>query len=183
MSWNWPIFWPHSVRVFRVVDAAPVAFVDDAQCHQRDAEVVRRQSSRVGALAAMAAGVLLGLTEQPIGSQPHVVEEQFAGRRRHHAHLLERLALGQARHAGIEHERQHRSAATVDGATGAIVEFGVDEKDVGVGGVGDERLLPVEQVVLTVAPRGGLHPAEGIRARVGLGDRPGRDLVERHQFR
>jgi hypothetical protein len=99
---------------------------------------------------------------------------------RHHAHFLERLTLGQARHAGVEHERQHRSAAPFDRA---IVELGVDDQNIGVRAVGDERLVAVEKVVVAVTLDRGLHAAEGIRAGVGLGDRPRRDLFERHQFR
>ena len=57
------------------------------------------------------------------------------------------------------------------GITGSVFsEFGVHDQDVGAGPVGDECLLPVEDVVLTVALDVGFHAAERVRARVRLGD-------------
>ncbi len=63
------------------------------------------------------------------------------------------------------------------------VELGVDDDGVGVRAVGDERLLAVEDVVVAVTPDVGLHPAERVRAGVGLRDRPCRNLFHRHQRR
>ncbi|CFB95087.1 Uncharacterised protein [Mycobacterium tuberculosis] len=90
-----------------VIHTQPVAFVDDAQRHERHAEAFDGEIG-AGAVAAVPLGA-----KQAIRGQPHVVEEQLAGRRRHHAHLLERLALRQARHAGIEHKDQHRAVTPI----------------------------------------------------------------------
>ena len=108
-----------------------------------------------------------------------MVEEQLAGRRGVHAHLLERLGLLEPVHAAVEHERQHRLVAAVE--AGAVVELGVDDDRVGVRPVGDEGLLAVEHELVTVGLDRRTHPAEGVRAGVGLGDRPGADLLEGHQ--
>ena len=62
-----------------------------------------------------------------------------------------------------------------------VVQLGIDDHDVGVRTVGDESLLAVEYVVVTISDHIGLHPAERIGAGVGLGDRPGTDLLVGHQ--
>ena len=117
---------------------------------------------------------VLGLADQAIAAHPDVGEEQLAGGRGVHAHLAQRLALLEALHAGVEHEAEH--LALRRGV--ALVELADEDDGVGVGTVGDERLAAVEHVLVAVAAGRRQHRAEGVGTGVGLGDRPGPDLVE-----
>jgi hypothetical protein len=74
--------------------------------------------------------------------------------------VLERMPLlgrGHALEAALHHE-----------AGDAALDLGVDQEHVSVGGVGDERLATVEDVVVTVASSGGRH-ADDVGAHRGLG--------------
>ncbi len=82
-------------------------------------------------------------------------------------------------HAPVEDEGQ--DLAVADRGVGAVVELGVEHDGVGVGPVGDERLVPVEDVLVAVPSGHGLHPAQGVGSRVGLGDGPGPDLFDGEQ--
>ena len=53
---------------------------------------------------ALARRLLLALAEELIGGDEDVVEEDLAGRRRPHAHLLHRLAEREPLGAALEHE-------------------------------------------------------------------------------
>ena len=105
MSWNSPMGWPnwtrslaywtdrsrHSSMMPRAMAATP-----ERSMHERG----------LGALAA-ARGDVLGLADQAVDADPHVVEEQLAGGRRVHAHLAQRLGLLEAGHALVEDEGEH----------------------------------------------------------------------------
>ena len=103
------------------------------------------------------------------------MEGQLTGTRTVNAHLAERLRLHEAVHALVEHEGQDLAVALARAVL--LVEFRVDHGHVGVGTVGDERLLTVEDVPVTVAHHVGLHAPERVGTRIGLGDRPGADLL------
>ena len=109
----------------------------------------------------------------------HVTHEDLAGRRTVLAHLAHRRGLDEPVHPAVEHEGQDLAVAHLLAA--AVVEFGVHHDGVGVGTVGDPGLLAVEDVVLAVALGAGAHAAERVGTGVRLGDRPGADLVQRHE--
>ena len=118
--------------------------------------------------------------EELLPAHPHVGEEQLAGGGGVQPHLPERLGLIETGRSLVQHEREHLAIA--DRRVGSVVELGVEDDGVGVGAVGDERLVAVEDVLVTVPPGGRLHPAQGVRSRVGLGDGPGSDLVAGHEI-
>ena len=114
----------------------------------------------LGALAALAAtGRALGLAEEAVLADPHVGQEELAGRRGVQAHLAEGLGLLEPGHALVEDEGQHRTLA--QRGVAAVVELGVEDDGVGVGAVGDEGLVAVEDVLVPVAlaPSTSCHPA------------------------
>ena len=96
-----------------VFDAESLALVDDAERQRGDTDTFEHKSG-LGTLAAAFGTDLLRLAEEPILVELHVVEEQFARGRRHDAHLLERLALGEALHALVEDKGQDLALAPLD---------------------------------------------------------------------
>ncbi len=136
--------------------------------------VARALATVVGAVAAVE-GLLA--TEQAIHAEPDLVEEELTGPRGHQAHLLERLALGEARIALLEDEG--KDLPVTDRRAVALIELGVDHGHVRVRPVRRERLRAGQDELVPVATHRRLHPTERIRARVRLGDRPRRDVLER----
>ncbi len=110
-----------------------------------------------------------------LSSDPHVGEEELAGGRGMEPHLAEGRRLLEPLHPLLEHEGEHPAVA--ERGVGSVVELGVEDDGVGVGAVGDEGLVAVEDVLVAVPPCSRPHAAEGVRTRVGLGDRPGTDLL------
>ena len=146
------------------------AALDDAEGHGHDPGAFAVEH----VARALAGGLLLGLAEELGRGDVHLVEEDLARRRRPHAHLAHRLGEGEAGRAalddeGVDRPLPHRGVA--------VLELGVHEEHIGEGGVGDERLLAAQHVAARLAPRRRAHPAEGVRARAWLGDRPGANLL------
>ena len=100
----------------------------------------------------------------------HVVEEQLGGVLAVEADLLEVAATFEAGHAALDDEQRHPAVAL------RRVGLGGDDHQVGVDAVGDERLRPVQDVLVAVADRGGGDAGE-VGAGAGLGHRDGGDQL------
>src|SRR5262249_59913501 len=90
----------------RVVEAQAQALLDDAEGHGGDSGALHRE----GRLGARARRRVLGLADQPVAADAHVLEKELAGRGRVHAHLAHRPGLREAGHAAAEDEAQHLAA-------------------------------------------------------------------------
>ena len=149
MSWNSRDGPLPQQAVLGVLDRELEALLNEAERHGGHAGPLGDEVA-LGALAALAARrVALGLAEQPVLADPHVGEEELAGRRGVQAHLAEGLGLLEPGHAPVEDEGEHLALA--QRRVAAVVELGVEDDGVGVGAVGDERLVAVEDVLVAVA--------------------------------
>ena len=160
--------------VARVVDRPGEALLDHAEGHGGHAGPFGHEVP-LGRVATGAVPLVLGLAEQVLPADPDVGQEELAGGGRMEAHLGEGPGLLEAGHPLLQDEREHRAVA--DRGVRTVVELGVEDDGVGVGAVGDVGLVAVEDVLVPVTPGRGGHAAEGIRPGVGLGDRPGADLL------
>ena len=115
------------------------------------------------------------LAEEVVPADPHVGQEELAGRGGVEAHLAQGLRLLEARGSRVEDEGEHRAVA--HRGVRAVVELGVEHDGVGVGAVGDPGLRAVDDVLVAVPAGHGGHAAQRVRPGVGLGDGPGADLL------
>src|SRR5689334_18108266 len=77
----------------RVLEALREALLDDPERHRRDAGPLHRERR----LRARTAGDVLGLADEPVAADAHVLEEELPRRRGMEPHLPERLRLREAR--------------------------------------------------------------------------------------
>ena len=110
--------------------------------------------------------------EQVGGGHGHVGEEQLGGVLRVHAQLVQVPATGKAGHAPLDHEQADPAVP------GVRVGARHDDHDVGQLAVGDEGLLAVQHVVVTVANRGAADALQ-VAARAWFGHRDRRDQLAR----
>lgn len=94
------------------------------------------------------------LAEQVLPGNPHILEEQLGGVLGLHPDLLQALALAEARRTRLDHEQAY--------ALGASLRIGLRHHDhqVGEEAVGDEGLRAIDDVLVAIQYRRGLHPLQ-----------------------
>ena len=147
-----------------VLQGGLVGPLGDAQGLGRDADAAAVQGGH-GDLEALAL-----LAQQVLPGHLHVVEDQLGGGGGADAHLVVVVAELEALPALLHDEGGDAPGADVGGGDGK------DHVGVRLGGVGDEDLAAVEQVVVALVHGGGLGAA-GVGAGVGLGQAEGADLL------
>ena len=108
--------------------------------------------------------------EQVVGWHPDVGEEQLRGVLGVHAELFQVPAAEEAGHAALDHEQA--DPPVPGGRIGARRH----DHEVAELAVRDERLLPVQQVMVTRTDRGTAYPLQ-VAARPRLGHRDRRDQL------
>src|SRR5207249_2853089 len=98
-----------------------------------------------------------------------VVEDELGRLAAPEAHLLELLRNAESRRVCLDEERRD-SVHTAGG-----IGLGVDERYVRNRPVSDEELSPVQNVLVSIAPRRRAHRAERVGARTRLGEREAAD--------
>src|SRR5690606_24365318 len=115
-------------------------------------------------------------TNQVGGRYADVLEDHVGGVCAFLAHLLVRLADGQARGATLD-DKGADAARALDLGVGA----GHYGEDAGMGGIGDETLGTVDHVLVAVAHRGGFQGGR-IGTGIGLGQAEGAEEFTGGQF-
>src|SRR5206468_9518778 len=93
-----------------------------------------------GLLRTCAGGNVLGLADQPLGTDVDVLQEELPGGGGVQTHLPERLRLREPGRPLVEDEAQDFPVFWVT----PVVELANEDDGVGVGTVGDERLAAVQ---------------------------------------
>src|SRR5206468_1292910 len=101
--------------------------------------------------------------EQAFRRDAAVVEDELGRLAAPEAHLLELLRNAESRRVCLDEERRD-SVHTAGG-----IGLGVDERYVRNRPVSDEELSPVQNVLVSIAPRRRAHRAERVGARTRLG--------------
>ncbi len=155
------------------------ALLDEAERHRRHPGSLGDEVA-LGRVAPASLLLVLRLTQKVVFAHPDVGQEELAGGGGVESHLAEGLGLIESGHAPVEDEGQ--DLAVADGCVRAVIELGVEDDGVGIGTVGDERLVAVQDVLVAVPSGRRLHAAQRVRSRVGLGDGPGPHLVHGEQI-
>ena len=149
---------------------------DDVHGRLHDAERSGRQD---GALVVEAAhqhiDALAEGTQHVLLGNLAILENQLAGRRAAHAHLVELLRHLEALAVGLDDEG--RDAARAGGGIG----LGVDDDHLGVGAVGDPHLRAIQHVAVALLVGTQLHRND-VRARTRLAHREAADVLAGDQL-
>lgn len=106
-----------------------------------------------------------------------LVEHQLAGWRAAKAHLVQLLRYLEPGIVGFDDKRRNALGAL------GFVSLGIKQDHIGDRPVRDVNLRAVDDIVFTVAARGGGHGAKRIRARAGFGQPQGSDQITGTQAR
>src|SRR5207249_4121372 len=120
----------------------------------------------VGEAALHVVALLNAPAEQVRARDADVVQVDGTRRRGVRAHLAEGLRDLEPHGAALDEEGLDVPGAVLD-------QLGVDDEDVGVGRVRDERLLALDDVAVAVGARRRDHRAERVGAGARLGETPG----------
>ena len=158
--------WPNAVPLLAVGQRVGEGLLRDGQRGDADRDALPRQVLHQGDEPAAL------VAEQVRGRHPDVGEEQLRGVLRVHAELVEVAAAGEAGHAALDHQQADPPVP------GRRVGARDHDHEVAELAVGDERLLPVQHVMVARTDRGAAYPLQ-VAARPGLGHRDRRDELPR----